>query len=79
MLHKLSWEQLLLVRSEILGMFHNTLADHDKYSRRDMENILQQIQMKLSQKPKPFSNFSLHFSNLHEILSILRKKMSLIA
>ena len=43
-----------LVTSEIFRMFVNTLTPHDKYSRRYMEILWQQIQRPLSQKWKSF-------------------------
>ena len=44
-----------LVPIESLGPFFNTLAADDKYSRRNMMNFQQQLQMALSQKQKNFS------------------------
>ena len=44
-----------LVRIESLGLFFNTLAADDKYSRRNMMNLQQQLQTALSQKQKIFS------------------------
>ena len=44
-----------LVRIESLGPFFNTLAADDKYSRRNMMNLQQQLQTALSQKQKNFS------------------------
>ena len=41
-----------LVRIESLGPFFNTLAADDKYSRRNMMNLQQQLQTALSQKQK---------------------------
>ena len=38
----------LLVWTEILRLFVNTLNPDDKYSCKMMENVLQPIQMKLS-------------------------------
>ena len=35
--------------------------------------------MQLSEKPKTFSEFLLHFWNLHYILNILKKRMNLVA
>ena len=43
MLDKLSWEKSVLVRSEILGLFVNTLTAEYKYSRRNMQNFLEQL------------------------------------
>ena len=50
-----------LVRSEILGLFVNTLTADDKYSRHNRENFPQQIQMILSQNPKIFSGIFIAF------------------
>ena len=44
-----------LVRVESLGPFFNTLAADDKYYRRNMQNVQQQLQTALSQKQKIFS------------------------
>ena len=51
---KLIWKTSVLVRSEILGLFANTLTADDKNSPHIWENIPQPIQMPLSQKPKTF-------------------------
>ena len=51
----LSWKVSLLVRSEILGLFVNTLTADYKYSCHNTENFLQQIQIALSRKPSFFS------------------------
>ena len=40
---------------KILGLFVNTLTDDDKYSLLYRDNLTQQIQIVLSQKPKTFS------------------------
>ena len=45
----------MLVLWKILGAFVNTLTDNDKYSRLYRENLMQPIQMLLSQKQKTFS------------------------
>ena len=60
-------------------MFRNTLTANDKYPVRDSENLSSPIQMKLSLKPKAFPDFFPYFWNLHQILSILMKKIILIA
>ena len=44
----------LLVVSEILGLFVNTLAADDKYSLPNSENLWQPIEMQLSKKQKNF-------------------------
>ena len=56
-----SWKKLLLVRSEILGLFVNTLTADEKYSRYNREKFPQQIQMQLYKKPKTFSRLFIVF------------------
>ena len=48
----------MLVLCKILRLFLNTLTDDDKYSLLYRENLTQQIQTLLSQKPKSFSDVS---------------------
>ena len=48
----------MLVLSKILGLFVNTLTDDDNYSLLYRDNLPQQIQILLSQKPKTFSGLS---------------------
>lgn len=45
----------LLVTSEVLGKFNNTITADDKYSFPNRENLRQSIQMQLSQKQKRLS------------------------
>ena len=45
----------MLVLCKILGLFVNTLTDDGKYSLLYRDNLMQQIQILLSQKPKTFS------------------------
>ena len=71
---------LSLVISKISRLFVNTLAaDEMKYSLRNCENLRQPIQMQLSKKNQLILTFLHHFSNLHQISNILKKKMTLIA
>ena len=48
----------MLFLSKILGLFVNTLTDDGKYSLLYRDNLTQQIQILLSQKPKTFSQLS---------------------
>ena len=48
----------MLVLCKILGLFVNTLTDDDKYSLLYRDNLTEQIQILLSQKPKTFSKLS---------------------
>ena len=45
----------MLVLCKIVRLFVNTLTDDDKYSLLYRDNLTQQIQILLSQKPKTFS------------------------
>ena len=47
----------MLVLCKILRLFVNTLTDNDKYCLLYRDNLTQQIQILLSQKPKTFSQF----------------------
>ena len=68
-----------LVLGEVLGLFVNILTDDNKYPVEDCENLPLSIQMQLSEIQKNFSDFFLHFWNLHQMLNILKEKMILIA
>ena len=75
-----SGKKFLLVICKILRVFVNTLTADDKYSVLNRDNLLQDVQMQLSQKRKTFSpSFFLHFRNLDSISNIFEKKMTLIA
>ena len=65
--------------SEIFGLFVKTLTSDEKYFRRNMQVLWQQLQTVLSQKRKTFFDFLLHFWNVHEIENILKKKKSILA
>ena len=43
----------------------NTLTANYEYSRNNTDDLPLPVQMQLSGKLKTFSNFLLHFSNLH--------------
>ena len=47
----------MLVLCKILGLFVNTLSEDDKYCLLYNDNLLQPIQILLSQKQKTFSEF----------------------
>ena len=56
-----------LVTSEIFRLFVNTLTPDDRYSRRNKQIFLIQLQMPLSQKGIAFFRFFIAFWNVHEI------------
>ena len=57
----MSWKKSALVWSETLRLFVNTLIAHNKFSRCNMHNFVQQIQTELSQKQKTFYGFFIAF------------------
>ena len=69
----------LLVISEILGLFLNTLTADNMSLLGNSENLHQPIQMPLSNKQKTFYQFLSPFLKCGSILNILKKKMTLIA
>ena len=50
-----------LVTSEIFRLFVKTLTPGDKYSRRNIQIFLQQLQTLLSLEGKPFCQFFIPF------------------
>ena len=58
---KLSWKKTGLLWSKILSLFANRPTADDKYSRRNMQSFLQQIQTLLSRKRKTLSGFVIAF------------------
>ena len=69
----------MLVLCKILGLFLNTLTDDDKYSLLYRDNLTQQIQILLSQKPKTFSKLFSEILKPTLNLNIFKNKMTLIA
>ena len=61
---KLSCKKSLLVIWESFRLFVNTMNAVEKCSLPNRGNLMQPIQMQLSQKLKTFCNFILHFRNL---------------
>ena len=69
----------MLVLSEILGLFLNTLSEDDKYCLLYRDNLTQPIQILLSQKQKTFSDFFSPFLKSTLNFEHFQKKMTLIA
>ena len=63
---------------KILGLFVNPLTADDKSSLRKRGNLLQHIDMPLSQKQNKKDSF-FTISYLHPIFNIFKKRMILIA
>ena len=67
--------------TKIFGLFVNPMTANNKYSLLNRDNLLQDLQMQLSQRQKTFTHFFffLHFGNLDSILNIFKEKMTLKA
>ena len=63
-----------LLTSEIFRLFVNTLTPDDKYSRRNMQIFLQQLQTPLSQEIKPFCQIFIAFLKFAWNLEHFEKK-----
>ena len=70
----MNWTKSVLVRSEILTLFVNTLTTDDKYSRRNILNFMQQFEAPLSQKQNTFSGFFIAFLKYALNLEHFKKK-----
>ena len=69
----------MLVLCKILGLFLNTLTDDDKHCLLYRDNLMQPIQILLSQKQKTFFKFFSAFLKSTLNFEHLEKKMTLIA
>ena len=69
----------MLVLCKILGLFVNTLSEDDKYCLLYNDNLLQPIQILLSQKQKTFSEFFSRFLKSTLNFEHFEKKINLIA
>ena len=69
----------MLVLCKILGLFVNTLSEDDRYCLLYKDNLLQPIQILLSQKQKTFSQFFSAFLKSTLNFERFQKKMTLIA
>ena len=69
----------MLVLCKILGLFVNTLSEDDRYCLLYKDNLLQPIQILLSQKQKTFSQFFSSFLKSTLNSEHFQKKINLIA
>ena len=69
----------MLVLRKILGLFVNTLSEDDRYCLLYKDNLLQPIQILLSQKQKTFSQFFSGFLKSTLNFEHFQKKINLIA
>ena len=69
----------MLVLCKILGLFVNTLSEDDKYCLLYRDNLTEPIQILLSQKQKPFSEFFSPFLKSTLNFKHFQKKLTLLA
>ena len=69
----------MLVLCKILALFVNTLSEDDRYCLLYKDNLLQRIQILLSQKIRTFSEFFSPFLKSTLNFERFQKKMTLIA
>ena len=67
---------LVLVRSELLEQFLNTLTADNQQSRYNREKLWQQVPMQTSLKLKPYSRFFYCISRMYVKFGVFRKKRS---
>ena len=65
---------MVLVGSEVLGQFVNTITAVYNYIRQNLENLRQQVQTQKSLKPKIFSGFFFPLMNSTLNLEYFEKK-----
>ena len=65
---------MVLVRSEVLGQFANTITAVYNYIRQNLENLREQVQTQKSLKPKTFSRFFIALMNSTLNLEYFEKK-----
>ena len=76
MLDEMGWKKRLLVRSEILGLFVNTLTSMTSIFVTIGRNSRKIFKCNYLKNYRLFPNFSLCFRNLHQFLSILKTNES---
>ena len=69
----------MLVLCKIIGLFVNTLSEDDRYCLLYKDNLLQPIQILLSQKQKSFSQLGSAFLKSTLNFEHFKKKINLIA
>ena len=69
----------MLVLCKILGLFANTLSEDDKYCLLYNDNLLQPIQILLSQKRRNFSDFFSAFLKTTLNFEDFEKRVTLIS
>ena len=71
----MKWRKSALFKYEVLGLIVNRLTADDKYSRRNIQNLTQDLQTALSQKQKTFSGIFITYLNSITNSEALAKKV----
>ena len=58
----MKWRKSALFKFEILGLIFNRLTADDKYSRRNIQNLTQELQTAISRKKKTFSGIFITYT-----------------
>ena len=71
---KSAWRKSALVKFEILGLIVNRLTADDKYSRRNIQSLTQELQTAISQKQKTLSgNFITYLKSITNSKAFVKK------
>ena len=70
----MKWRKSALFKFEILGLIVNRLTADDKYSRRNIQNLTQELQTAISRKQKTFSGtFITYFKSITSSEAFVKK------
>ena len=67
----MKWRKSAIFKFEILGLIVNRLTADDKYSRRNIQTLTQELQTAISQKQETFLEFLLRIPNKRLFLEFL--------
>ena len=71
----MKWRKSALFKFEILGLIVNRLNADDKYSRRKIQNLTQELQTTISQKQNTFSGIFITYLKSIRISEAFAKKI----
>ena len=70
----MKWIKSAIFKFEILGLIVNRLTADDKYSRRNIQNLTQELQTAISHKQKTFSGiFSTYLKSITNSEALAKK------
>ena len=71
----MKWIKSAIFKFEVLGLIVNRLTADDKYSRRNIQNLTQELQTAISQKQKTFSGIFITYLKPITISGAFAKKV----